>query len=66
MKGYFLRKYIAKGGEGIIFDGYYDESSQEVVFKILLNSDEVSLEEEISIMKKFKDSLNIIKFIDFI
>ncbi|EAR94036.2 kinase domain protein (macronuclear) [Tetrahymena thermophila SB210] len=66
---YYLGKYIAEGGFGVVFDGkiYQNNKIQEVIFKIQF-TDKQNInesEEEYNIMKGFEENINLIRAIDY-
>ncbi|EAR94038.3 kinase domain protein (macronuclear) [Tetrahymena thermophila SB210] len=66
---YYLEKYIAEGGFGIVFDGkiYQNNKIQEVIFKIQFTDEQNTneSEEEFLIMKGFEKNINLINAIDY-
>ncbi|EDK31792.2 kinase domain protein (macronuclear) [Tetrahymena thermophila SB210] len=66
---YYLGKYIAEGGYGVVFDGkiFQNNKIQEVIFKIQFTDKQNinASEEEYNIMKGFEKNINLIDTIDY-
>ncbi|EWS75510.1 tetratricopeptide repeat protein (macronuclear) [Tetrahymena thermophila SB210] len=68
-KYYYLCQYLAKGGEGIIFEGFKIKQVgvyEDFIFKIIFDLNDQEIQSEISIMKLFEKNINVIKFIEVI
>lgn len=57
-------KYLTSGGEGDIFEGYYqkdnNENCEDFIFKVYFDPAAFGTEDELEIMNAFEKNINIV------